>query len=51
MDGAIAGTWSVNGTGGGTEIVVEPFTTLPAAVARRAESEAERLTAILAHRS
>jgi Winged helix DNA-binding domain len=51
VDGAIAGTWSVNGTGGGTEIVVEPFTTLPAAVARRAESEAERLTAILAHRS
>jgi hypothetical protein len=47
----IAGTWSVNEKGGGTEIVVEPFEPLPAAVAQRAESEADRLTEILAARS
>jgi Winged helix DNA-binding domain len=51
VDGVMAGTWSVNGKGGGTEIVVEPFEPLPAAVAQRAESEAERLTALVAARS
>jgi hypothetical protein len=51
VDGVIAGTWSVNGKGRGTEIVVEPFEPLSAAVAQRAESEVERLTAIVAARS
>jgi hypothetical protein len=51
VDGVIAGTWSVNGKGRRTGIVVEPFEPLSAAVAQRAESEAERLMAILASRS
>jgi hypothetical protein len=51
VDGVIAGTWSVSGKGRGTEIVVEPFEPLSAAVAQRAESEVERLTAIVAARS
>jgi hypothetical protein len=51
VDGVIAGTWSANGKGRGTEIVLEPFEALSAALAQRAESEAERLTAILAARS
>jgi hypothetical protein len=51
VDGVIAGTWSVNGKGRRTGIVVEPFEPRSAAVAQRAESEAERLMAILASRS
>jgi hypothetical protein len=51
VDGVITGTWSVNGKGRGTEIAVEPFEPLSAAVAPRVESEAERLAAILAARS
>jgi hypothetical protein len=47
----ITGTWSVNGKGRRTEIAVEPFEPLSAAVAPRAESEAERLAAIVAARS
>jgi hypothetical protein len=51
VDGVITGTWSVNGKGRRTEIAVEPFEPLSAAVAPRAESEAERLAAIVAARS
>jgi hypothetical protein len=51
VDGVIAGTWSANGKGRATEIVVDPFEKLSAAVAQRAEAEAERLAAILATRS
>jgi hypothetical protein len=51
LDGVIAGTWSVNGKGRGTEVAIEPFEPMSAAVARQAQSEAERLTAILAARS
>jgi hypothetical protein len=51
VDGVIAGTWSVDGKGRDTRIVVDPFEPLSAAVAQRAASEAQRLAAILAARS